>query len=84
MITLHSIIDAEVARLERFEHLGGVQHHAAGDHAGHARREHTAGQQRQFVNLVAHHHQPSRTQPGQRGAKGVCLLVRRQLAERQT
>ena len=39
--------------VELLDHAGRIEHHAAGDDAGHAGRENAAGQQRELVDLVA-------------------------------
>ena len=49
----HVALAAGRELVELFDHAGRIEHHAAGDHAGDARREDAARQQRELVDLVA-------------------------------
>ena len=59
-------LDADAARLEAvdlLDHLGGIEHDAAGDHAGHAVAEDAAGDDRELPGLAAGHDRVARVGP---------------------
>src|SRR5262245_21653948 len=53
---IFDVADSSLSQLvELFDHPCRVQDNAAGNHARHAGRQHAARQQRELVNLIAHH-----------------------------